>query len=782
MASSLPGAHRIQGCRWNSISADAADSSSSLRPEDDPEEEGGHDEHGSNRHGSSSISMLRRGDLLVDAHDDNDENDDNDDTFSHYSSLGRQEPSWPNAMEDIESASATSSINTRRNGTGTDNVGLEKAPDNNNNVIGESKLLAVAIAIDEEQEEQLKKSTILDTAKEYNPEEEKKNQTKTKVYHQRSFQAIVAVLVFVAMAGLMGGGLSAARKKKKKPNPFTNILATPTPTAAPTAAPTTTHQPLLRAFLEESIPPHMRSYSPLAYESALHWLAMDITMDLDDDDDDISSTHDSFLLHGQSEDDTDRHRLLLQQRFALAWLWYHTTHNGQEPWLSCNPLLTTNDNKNYNNDDDDDDGIHNNTCIFSSHANVSDDGTQVVYDPIPNTTRWLSHNTSECTWPGVYCHDDDDDNDDAAGVIWAISLRGLNLQGSFPMFLSSHYLLPKLTFLELIFNQLTGEIPADFGTLFEKLTFFSVNNNTMSGTIPESVYAMPHLEFLGLGNNRFSGEISLPTMNTADNNNASSSSPLVQLYLNGNNFTGALPDGIGQLTALQLLHLQRNPGLIGSTIPASWGNNLSQLKVLWLYKNGLAGSIPHEFGNLKSLLNLRIHDNHLTGALPNFNAPGLVALEASENLLNGTIPDTLYNATNLVTLSLHKNRLTGPLPYAIANLQSLVYLSLYDNQLTGTIPVQLANLTFLSTLWIHYNQFRGTVPMEICQLRSGIDSSDGVVAGDAVVVNKTNNDQGLKDLTADCDRPSGAGDDDFNDCFCCTSCCDRVNQDCRPVV
>lgn len=554
-----------------------------------------------------------------------------------------------------------------------------------NNKFGDNNL-AIAVPIDEKEE----LGMVVDTAKEYIP--------KPKFYQRRTFHALLALFCVLAIGASVGGGVAVWKEKSN--DPFV-VIATPVPTAAPTGAPTTADEPIFRAFLDASIAPNLRAFSPEAYDSALSWLA----------------GIDSF--------DRQRADPLFEQRFVLAWLWYHTTKNGLEPWLSCNPpnaSLGEND-----------------TCVFQNHTGLNNDGSQVFYKE-DNATRWLS-STNECTWPGIYCNEE-------TGVVWAISLRGMNLQNEFPIFLGG---LPELTFLELIFNKFVGELPTDFSS-FNGLTFFSVMNNTLSGPIPDSVYSIPNLGYLGLGNNRFSGQIS-PAISNASNLN--------QLYLHGNAFNGDLPDGIGKLSSLQLLHMQHNPGFAGSTIPASWGN-LSQLKILWLYKNGLTGRIPQEFSNLQWLLNLRLQGNQLTGPLPSIEAPGLLAFEAAENLLHGIIPDALYNSTSLQTLSFYKNRITGPLKSAIGNLQSLVYLAIYDNQLTGTIPLELSNMTSLKTIWMHYNQFDGQVPIEICNLRAP---------------------DKLSNLTSDCRRPllSNGGDENYNDCYCCTDCCDRVDRDCGPA-
>lgn len=73
------------------------------------------------------------------------------------------------------------------------------------------------------------------------------------------------------------------------------------------------------------------------------------------------------------------------QRYLLAFLWYATTDNGEEEWLSCNPIHTD-----YTVEE----------CTYSKPIRKLTDGT-LEYTTVP-WTRWLS-GADECQWAGVTC-------------------------------------------------------------------------------------------------------------------------------------------------------------------------------------------------------------------------------------------------------------------------------------------------------------------------------------------------------------------------------------------
>ncbi|CAM9695974.1 unnamed protein product, partial [Scytosiphon promiscuus] len=119
---------------------------------------------------------------------------------------------------------------------------------------------------------------------------------------------------------------------------------------------------------------------------------------------------------------------------------------------------------------------------------------------------------------------------------------------------------------------------------------------------------------------------------------------VVVLELRYNNLRGRIPAELGELSALEQLHLTNNE-LYGG-IPPELGK-LANLKDLRLYCNCLTGSIPPQLGNLHALKKLVLYSNRLSGQIPQ-ELEGMHALEelllSDNNQLYGDIPAELARA------------------------------------------------------------------------------------------------------------------------------------------
>ena len=190
---------------------------------------------------------------------------------------------------------------------------------------------------------------------------------------------------------------------------------------------------------------------------------------------------------------------------------------------------------------------------------------------------------------------------------------------------------------------------------------------------------------------------------------------LTGLFLSYNYLRGEIPSEIGNLSNLTELHLGHN-GLQGE-IPAEIGN-LVNLTYLSLWDNELTGSIPPEIGNLVSLTYLSLWDNELTGSIPPEigNLNNLIFLSISENKINGKIPLELGNLIHLNSLGLFNNELTGSIPSEIGNLVNLTYLGLFNNELTGGIPSEIWELKNIEFFRLENNQLINEIPESICEL------------------------------------------------------------------
>lgn len=415
-------------------------------------------------------------------------------------------------------------------------------------------------------------------------------QEEAKPFYKRTIFWVV-VVALLAVAGLVIG--LAVHFATDDDDSSDELVGPPTP------SPTSFECYELVLELEGLVGPSLVASSPEAFRSAAHWLCKDpytytnVTVFVDPE-------------TGFSEGVETSETIVNLQRFALAWFWFHSTFDGTEPWLSCNPADAS------QGEDD--------TCQFLTVSVVELVGTDVImcYAGIPST-RWLSP-MHECEWPGVNC------DDKTQTIAWEIDLLGVGIRGTFPVFLS---IMPGIESIQLTYGAMTGQFPEDMN-MFENLWQLAVIGNLLTDPFPESFFDLP-IWILNLAYNQFTGKLPAELGKFPD---------AAALYLMENEFTGPLPDSLSQLQALLYLRLEANP-LVGSTLPASWGN-LASLEQLYLYDSELVGTIPPEWSNMTSMQDMRIYGNNLEGPLPNLAGwQDLLLLFVNQNRLNGTFPEEL---------------------------------------------------------------------------------------------------------------------------------------------
>ena len=182
---------------------------------------------------------------------------------------------------------------------------------------------------------------------------------------------------------------------------------------------------------------------------------------------------------------------------------------------------------------------------------------------------------------------------------------------------------------------------------------------------------------------------------------------LTTLNLHDNQLT-EIPDSIGQLTALTTLNLNNNQL---ATVP-DWIGQLTALTTLVLNNNQLA-TVPDSIGQLTALTTLVLNNNQLA-TVPDWigQLTALTFLDLGNNQLT-EIPDSIRQLTALTTLALGDNQL-ATVPDWIGQLTALTILVLGDNQLTE-IPDSIGQLTALTSLYLYGNQLT-VVPDWIGQL------------------------------------------------------------------
>lgn len=151
----------------------------------------------------------------------------------------------------------------------------------------------------------------------------------------------------------------------------------------------------------------------------------------------------------------------------------------------------------------------------------------------------------------------------------------------------------KVTGINLLFNNLKGDLPASLGAL-KNLKKLELSFNPISGNIPSELGNLKQLEVLAI---------------------------------NGTALSGSIPESLGNLSNLKQLHLSSNQ-LTGS-IPESLGN-LKKIEVFNVFDNDLFGSLPQGLATCPNLKELMVAEN-------NFNNPNefsVVLLSNSGSTIN----------------------------------------------------------------------------------------------------------------------------------------------------
>nr|QAS62422.1 LRR receptor-like serine/threonine-protein kinase EFR [Sedum alfredii] len=317
-----------------------------------------------------------------------------------------------------------------------------------------------------------------------------------------------------------------------------------------------------------------------------------------------------------------------------------------------------------------------------------------------------------------------------------IRLGGNSLTGSIPSSLGK---LKSLTGLQLGLNDLSGTVPSSLYNL-SSLTAVSLVDNGLSGNILEKMgISLPHLEWVAVGKNYFTGVIPPAIANISN---------LRVFDVGGNQLHGSIPKGIGMLRNLGVFSVGTNElgnaeshdldfitsfanlsslwylGLMfnqfGGEIPSSVGNLSRSLRNLNFGNNRrISGSIPVEIGNLFNLVQLGMENNNLTSEIPASvcDVYKLEHLYLGGNNLNGSIPSSVENLTSLYILVLPGNQLKGSLPLGLKKCINLQTLNIANNRLSGDFSLNmLSSLTKLSTVYMSGNIFSGVIPSELGNL------------------------------------------------------------------
>ena len=305
-----------------------------------------------------------------------------------------------------------------------------------------------------------------------------------------------------------------------------------------------------------------------------------------------------------------------------------------------------------------------------------------------------------------------------------------------------------LTMIDLSFNNLIGQITFSHGKELQSLVELYLHHNSLEGSIPASLFLLPSLRKLHLGNNHFSGQllefsnVSSFLLEELDLNNNYLEGPipisifelqgLHTLSLSSNNFNGSFQLNVIQLLRnLTTLDLSYNNLLIEYNGTNSSLSSFPQIETLVLASNKLK-IFPEFLRNQANLVYLDLSDNQIHGEIPNWvwKLPKLSFVNLSCNYLEGP----LLNLSSKHLLDLHSNRFQGQLPTPLPffnyldlsrnNFNSVIpvldlswndsnpsiFLSLSNNKFHGQIPESICNATFVGALDLSNNSINGTIP------------------------------------------------------------------------
>jgi Leucine-rich repeat (LRR) protein len=195
------------------------------------------------------------------------------------------------------------------------------------------------------------------------------------------------------------------------------------------------------------------------------------------------------------------------------------------------------------------------------------------------------------------------------------------------------------------------------------------------------------------------------------------------LVLDQNDLIGDLSNwtGVGMLTNLTIMDLSLNS--LAGTLPTQIGR-VEHLHSLNLLRSGMQGTLPTELGELNSRTQVPLHEiniaqNAISGTIPPSlgSHTALVSLNARSNLISGAIPSSLTGMGELSTLYLQDNAIEGTLPEPLSGLSSLRYLEVSRGRLSGTVPPAIGSLPLLQVLHLEANLLSGSLPDELTDLR-----------------------------------------------------------------
>jgi Leucine-rich repeat (LRR) protein len=206
-------------------------------------------------------------------------------------------------------------------------------------------------------------------------------------------------------------------------------------------------------------------------------------------------------------------------------------------------------------------------------------------------------------------------------------------------------------------------------------------------------------------------------------------------------FRNNMSSQLGLLSKLSHLDLSNAFGGTPQPVPSELGM-LTALRYLDLSQNYLMGSFASDFQRLTLLQELYMRATQIQGFPPSNTLSNLQVLDMAGNSLAGSLPRDLSLFSSMMHLDLSQNVFTGPIPPELGMLTRLKFLDIHDNMITGTLGNEfssLRRLTSLGELDLHQNNFNGSFPLvslawaasgALSHLDCGFNSFSGSIASE----------------------------------------------------
>ncbi|KAK1398632.1 hypothetical protein POM88_008495 [Heracleum sosnowskyi] len=439
-------------------------------------------------------------------------------------------------------------------------------------------------------------------------------------------------------------------------------------------------------------------------------------------------------------------------------------------------------------------------CISSFVCSVTHPGDFAILDEFRNglenseLLEWPEKGDDPCGppfWPHVFCSD---------GRVTQIQAKNMGLKGPLPQnfnkliklenlglqnnklngTLPSFSGLSELQYVYLDYNEF-DVIPSDFFhglssvrvlaldrnpfnassgwsiseelQVSAQLTNFSCSDCNVVGPLPDFFGRMPSLSLLRLAENRISGNIpesfresqlQILWLNGQSDGGMTgtidvigSMTGLTEVLLHGNQFSGTIPESIGDLTSLQQLNLNGNK-FVGLIPPGLANLNLRKLD---LSNNMLMGPIPKfKAANVTYSSNSFCQSDPGEKCSPSVNAlldflgdlgfpPNLASQWSGNDPCQQPWLGIVCNSESQVSrINLRGFDLNGTLSPSLAHIDSLLEIHLGRNNLSGVVPLNITKLKSLRVLDLTGNNFAPPLPKFHDSVKIIIDGNPQLVA------------------------------------------------------